>query len=307
MSSKLASFLKHTQEQVNNTLREQIQQQGSDYASKASPALTRLQEATLYSTANGGKRVRPALFFASCEAFTESEHSLSQNDKNLIAASLECIHSYSLVHDDLPAMDDDALRRGQPTCHIAYDEATAILVGDGLQSLAFELISQTSLAPSIQIKLVQTLAKASGNFGMVGGQAIDMASEDQAISLEALEQLHALKTGALIRASVRMGALCCEASAETLEQADQFAKAIGLAFQVQDDILDIESDTDTLGKTQGADEALNKSTYPKLLGLEAAKQKAQSLIEQAFAHLNNLPQNTEMLEAIAHFIIERKH
>lgn len=303
---QLAAFLHQAKSELDNYLTAALKKQGSDYLNQASPALARLQEASIYATANGGKRMRPALCLATFDALLGTDHA-HQKTALAIASALECIHSYSLVHDDLPAMDDDKLRRGQATCHIAYDEATAILVGDGLHSFAFELICQTDLAPAIQIELVKELAQAAGNAGMVGGQAIDLASEDKSISLEELEQLHRLKTGALIQASVRLAAISAGASATQREKLDQFASDIGLAFQVQDDILDIESDTQTLGKQQGADEALNKSTYPKLLGLEGAKAKARHLIDDAQACLNSLALEACALRGIASFIIERQH
>ncbi len=314
----IADFLKSTQGKVNKCLVEQLQHQGSNY--NKSPdglkALERLSEACQYSTLDGGKRIRAALFFATIDALGSHSdtHSgkqepriISEHDAALIASAIECIHSYSLVHDDLPALDNDELRRGKPTCHIAYDEALAILVGDGLQSLAFELLSATSLDSSVQIAQVRALAQAIGNAGMVGGQVIDLDSEDKNISLEELEHLHSLKTGALIRVSIELACIACKADTQTQTKLDEFAKAIGLAFQVHDDILDIESDTATLGKKQGADEALNKSTYPKLLGLEAAKAKAESLIEQAYDALDSSNLDTRYLKALAEFVISRKH
>ena len=207
------------------------------------------------------------------------------------AAAVECIHSYSLIHDDLPAMDDDDLRRGQATCHKAFDDATAILAGDALQTMAFELLTQENhlysnkhSSASNRIKMIQTLARASGARGMVYGQAIDFESVGQRLSIEQLETMHKHKTGALIEASVMMGALCSDTEITPAEESalKDYAQAIGLAFQVQDDILDIISDTETLGKPQGSDVELNKSTYPALLGLDGAKQKAQSLYQYVF-------------------------
>jgi geranylgeranyl pyrophosphate synthase len=254
---------------------------------------------------NGGKRLRPVLVYASCQALGGN---LPQAD--MAAAAIECIHAYSLIHDDLPAMDDDALRRGQPTCHIAFDDGTAILAGDALQPLAFELLSQACrLPPTTQLQMVQTLAQASGERGMVAGQALDIAAEGQHLQLPQLEQMHRLKTGALIDAAVRLGALASGRSdATTLAALADYSAAIGLAFQVQDDILDIESDTQTLGKTQGADLSRDKSTYPALLGLDAAKAKAKQLHQQALDALQPLaPQNSELLKLIADYIISRNH
>lgn len=304
----ITSFLQNVKTRVDARLIQALEAQQSDYCQHTAPALLQLSEAAKYCTSNGGKRLRSALFIATTEAL-QSKHNtgLNTTDVELIAASLECIHSYSLVHDDLPAMDNDDLRRGQPTCHIAYNEATAILVGDGLQTFAFELLTQTSLKPSIQIALVKELAQASGNLGMIGGQAIDMDSEEKEITLSELEQLHALKTGALIRVSMRLAAICSEANKQDYDLLDTFAANIGLAFQVHDDVLDIESDTVTLGKQQGADIALNKSTYPKLLGIAEAKQKAQDLIQEAFHTLDKLNIEAHTLKALAQFVIDRKH
>ncbi|NRA42407.1 MAG: polyprenyl synthetase family protein [Pseudomonadales bacterium] len=304
---QLDTYLASAKVRVDECLSQAIDQQLETTAAYPN-SLQRLAEASHYATANGGKRIRPALFFATLDALEETGLIMpNAEDCALIASSIECIHSYSLVHDDLPAMDDDDLRRGQASCHIAYDEATAILVGDGLQALAFELLSQTQLPATIQIQLVQALAQAAGNQGMVGGQAIDLASENQTITLTALEQLHRLKTGALIRAAVLMAAISMNASPSQRDALAQFANAVGLAFQVHDDVLDIESDTATLGKTQGADLALNKSTYPKLIGLAAAKAKASALLQQSLAALDQLGGDAEALRMIARFAVERQH
>lgn len=298
------TFLEHSRDRVNKALAAAISQQSSVYAAADTPQLSYLLEACEYSISNGGKRLRPALIYATAEALSTS---IDDGDLDLIAAAVECIHSYSLVHDDLPAMDDDELRRGKPTCHIAYDEATAILVGDGLQALAFELITQTRLKPAVQIALVKSLAQAAGNFGMVGGQCIDLQAADKAIDVDHLEQMHSLKTGALIRSSVAFAAIACEADAKVMQSLDTYASDIGLAFQVQDDILDIESDTETLGKTQGADEQLNKPTYPALLGMELAKQKANDLVEDAHKSLKETGLECSILHELADFIIARRH
>ena len=270
------------------------------------PAI-KLKQAMRYSVQNGGKRVRATLVYASAEAIgCCSDDTCKQRDNlDLVACALECIHAYSLIHDDLPAMDDDDLRRGKPTCHIAFGEATAILAGDALQTFAFELLCQATLAAETRLELVHTLARASGAAGMVGGQQLDLEGENQQLTLGALERIHRLKTGALIAASVRSGALVAGASPAQLSQLEHYARAIGLAFQVTDDILDVESDTATLGKTAGADQALHKSTYPALLGLDGAKQKARDLHQQALAHLVGLKQ-TDTLAQLATFIVERK-
>lgn len=271
----------------------------------------RLHEAMRYSLFNGGKRLRPVLVYASCLALGGQLH-----QADAAAAALECIHAYSLIHDDLPAMDDDRLRRGKPTCHIAFDEATAILAGDALQPLAFELLSQpASQTPVIQLQMIHILAQASGDGGMVAGQMVDIAAEGQQQTLAQLEQMHRLKTGALIKAAVQLGALASgNTDAARLAALTDYAAAIGLAFQVQDDILDIESDTLTLGKTQGADLAKDKSTYPSLLGLENAKGKAAELHQQALDALQSMPQtpkqgipDTDLLRQIADYIIARNH
>jgi farnesyl diphosphate synthase len=265
----------------------------------------KLVEACRYSLLNGGKRLRPILVFLSGELFCADE-----NDLNRIACAIECIHSYSLVHDDLPAMDDDDLRRGRPTCHITFDEATAVLVGDALQSLAFETISEPALHKTTlqnQLKIVHTLANAAGLQGMCGGQALDISATNNDVSLEQLERIHRLKTGALLKSAITMGALAGNASQTEVSALGRYADAIGLAFQVQDDILDVEGDTQILGKPQGSDIAANKSTYPSLLGLQAAKEKAHSLVNQAIEALSEISADTYRLKAIAEYIITRDH
>ncbi|HSC75107.1 MAG TPA: farnesyl diphosphate synthase, partial [Pseudomonadales bacterium] len=269
MSADFQSFLQSCQQRTASTL-EQI------LPTPLEPA-ARLKQAMRYSALNGGKRVRATLVFAAAQAVSEKIPDAIEH----IACAVELIHAYSLVHDDLPAMDNDALRRGQPTCHIAFDEATAILAGDALQTLAFECLTTADFSSEQRCELILTLARASGAAGMVAGQDMDLAAEGKPISLSELESLHQHKTGALIRASVQLGAIASNATAEQKTALDQYAAAIGLAFQVQDDILDIESSTEELGKQQGADLALNKSTYPSLLGLENARQRAQALYDEA--------------------------
>lgn len=299
------ALLQQAQLRVNNCLIEAIKQQTSPYNQESINGLERLQQASLYSIENGGKRLRPALFFATISSL---EASLNASDSEKIAAAIECIHSYSLVHDDLPAMDDDDLRRGKPTCHIAFDEATAILVGDGLQSLAFELLSQVqTLTAETIVKLVQELAQAAGNYGMVGGQMIDLHSTGKNIKQHQLEHMHRLKTGALIRSCTRMAAIAANASEAEFTALDNYAKHLGLAFQVHDDILDIESDTETLGKTQGADQQLNKQTYPAILGLEQAKSLRDELIAKANTELDTHIKQPDTLHALASFVISRNH
>lgn len=269
---------------------------------------TRLREAMRYSLFNGGKRVRPTLAYASAMAINSEASRLHTSLLDRITCALESLHSYSLVHDDLPAMDDDVLRRGKPTCHIAFNEATAILAGDALQTFAFELLSEAKdVAPHTQVSLIRELAQASGAKGMVLGQAIDLAAVDQTINILQLETMHRYKTGALIHASVIMGAIAVNASNEQLAALDVYAAAIGLAFQVQDDILDVVADTHTLGKQQGADIARNKPTYVALLGLEGARAKAQELHQQALDALKGFDSGADYLRALSAYIIERGH
>lgn len=283
-------------QRVDEQLRDLLQQ--AQYA-------PRLQQAMQYSSFNGGKRLRPVLVYAACQALSGE---LANADR--AAAAVEMIHAYSLIHDDLPAMDDDDLRRGKPTCHIAYDEATAILAGDALQALAFETLAcgPASLSADTKLAMLACLAAASGDKGMVAGQVIDIESSGANISLDALAQMHRLKTGALIKASVRLGGLASgKASTEQLQALENYADALGLAFQVQDDILDVVGDTATLGKQQGADIALSKSTYPALLGLQAAKDKAAELHQQALAALSVFDHNADLLRHLADFVIARNH
>ncbi|MBX9914940.1 MAG: (2E,6E)-farnesyl diphosphate synthase [Pseudomonadaceae bacterium] len=267
--------------------------------------LERLYAAMRYSVVNGGKRIRPLLVYAACEALGGTAE---QADG--AACAVELIHAYSLVHDDLPAMDDDDLRRGLPTTHIAFDQATAILAGDGLQTLAFEVLADGSRNPQdadTRLRMLSTLARAAGSAGMVGGQAFDLGSVGHKLDQSALELMHRHKTGALIEASVSLGALASgQADARALAALASYAQAIGLAFQVQDDILDVESDTATLGKRQGADIARDKPTYPALLGLEAAKAYALALRDQALTALQTFDSRAEPLRALAHFIVARR-
>lgn len=264
----------------------------------------KVRAAMQYSLLNGGKRVRPVLVYMANQLL---QGDLSNADA--AASAIECIHSYSLVHDDLPAMDDDDLRRGKPTCHIQFDEATAILAGDGLQALAFDLLSRpATIAPAIQLQMIQSLARNSSHQGMVGGQSIDLSNEGKRIPVETLELMHRHKTGALINCSIEMGALSSEqASTKDLTRLAHYSDAIGLAFQVKDDILDIEADTETLGKPQGSDLALEKSTYPSLLGLDGAKQKLAQLNQQAQDNLASFGDRAEPLRWLANYIVERQY
>ncbi|MEI8235851.1 MAG: (2E,6E)-farnesyl diphosphate synthase [Methylococcaceae bacterium] len=266
----------------------------------------KLHQAMRYSVLNGGKRMRPMLTYA-----TGSVLGISPDALDAVACAVECIHVYSLIHDDLPAMDDDDLRRGKPTCHVAFDEATAILAGDGLQTLAFELLAHdASIQVSAQnrLQMITSLARASGSLGMVGGQAIDLESVGRMLTLPELENMHIHKTGALIRASVILATLAKEGvDEEAVKRLDNFAKCIGLSFQVKDDILDEESDTATLGKTQGKDKDNNKPTYPALLGLSGAKEKAQELHEKAIENLAYFGVQADLLRNLSLYIIQRDH
>jgi len=265
-----------------------------------------LHQAMRYSVLDGGKRTRPLLTYATGQALGIAEDALDAQ-----ACAVEFIHVYSLIHDDLPAMDNDDLRRGKPTCHKAFDDATAILAGDALQALAFEVLANDSaitVGAEARLKMIAALTRASGSQGMVGGQAIDLSSVGRMLTLPELENMHIHKTGALIRASVNLAAL----SKPDLEPAvakklDHYAKCIGLSFQVKDDILDVESDTATLGKTQGKDEDNDKPTYPALLGMAGAKQKAQELHEQAVESLAGFGAEADLLRDLSLYIIERSH
>jgi len=265
----------------------------------------RLHAAQRYAVLSGGKRLRPLLVYCTGEALNIPITALDAP-----AAAVELIHSYSLVHDDLPAMDDDDLRRGQPTTHRAFDEATAILAGDALQVLAFSLLSRDR-APGItseaRLKMIQILADASGTMGMAGGQAIDLAAVGRALNLEELEAMHRLKTGALIRASVLMAAVCAPAlSSADWDALDGYSQDIGLAFQIQDDILDVEGKTEEIGKTSGADAARAKPTYPSVLGLEAAKTRARELKARACERLAPLGAGARVLAWLASYVIQRR-
>jgi len=267
----------------------------------------RLQEAMRYSViGGGGKRVRPVLVYAAGQALNVE---LKQLDA--CACAVEIIHAYSLIHDDLPAMDDDDLRRGRPTCHKAYDDATAILAGDALQAFAFEVLASDEamqISAGSRIEMIQLLAQASGSVGMAGGQSIDLEAVGKSLTLDQLENMHLLKTGALIRASVLLGAMCSpNIQAAKLEALDTYARCVGLAFQIHDDVLDVTADTQTLGKPQGSDEQQNKPTYPALLGLEGATQRALELHQRALEALEIFDESADVLRQLSAYIIEREH
>jgi geranylgeranyl pyrophosphate synthase len=264
----------------------------------------RLHEAMRYAVLGDGKRLRPTLAYAAASATGVPWERLDAP-----AAALELIHAYSLVHDDMPALDDDDLRRGHPTCHVAFDQATALLAGDALQALAFDVLAQDRHSnAAARIAMVGELARASGSLGMAGGQALDLASEGQELDIAALENVHIHKTGALIRASVRMSAFANESLDQQCSEAlDRYAASIGLAFQVQDDLLDVEGETSVIGKTRGADAAHDKATYPSLLGLDEAHVTATRLVDDAMQALSAFDERADPLRWIAEYIIHRDH
>ncbi len=268
---------------------------------------TRLHEAMRYAVLGGGKRVRACMVYAAGQTCSRAGKidTAQKTALDHAAAAVELIHAYSLVHDDLPCMDDDALRRGRPTVHVAYDEATAMLAGDALQPLAFQLLSAMPVAPALVVQAIRRLALAVGSHGMVGGQAIDCDSVGLALSAEQLQQMHRLKTGALLEASVLLGGIVVGASSSTRDKLQTYAKAIGLAFQVVDDILDTTSDTATLGKTAGKDAADNKPTYPSILGMDASKALLQQLSSQAHEALYPLGGQAGWLAGMADYIVSR--
>jgi farnesyl diphosphate synthase len=267
---------------------------------------TRLHEALRYAALGTGKRVRPVLVYATANALGIAEANVDG-----VACAVELIHAYSLVHDDLPAMDDDDLRRGRPTCHKAFDEATAILVGDALQVLAFETLASGPGLPSdaaVRLELVRLLAIASGTGGMAGGQALDLAAVGRCLSLAEVEEMHERKTGALIHAAVMMAAACAERRSEAAVQAlDEFARSIGLAFQIQDDLLDIEGDPTLLGKATGSDSAHDKATYPSSVGVETARRRMHELHARALAALAVLGSRAASLASASDWLVLRKY
>ena len=289
--------LKDIQARINQFLEAQLNQVDTQPAP--------LADAMKYALLLGGKRIRPFLVYA-----TGRMLGASMNQLDYVAAAIGAVDAYSLIHDDLPAMDNDSLRRGEPTCHIAFDEATAILAGDALQAFAFEtLTNATALSAEQKVRLVHALSHAAGAQGMCLGQSLDLISEHKSVSLTELERIHNNKTAALLSAALIMGFICSPrySDKQLEQQLARYGAAIGLAFQVQDDILDIEGESSVLGKTVGADLASDKSTYPKLLGLDGAKQKAQDLYQIALSELDRIPFNSIALRALAKFIIYRKN
>lgn len=275
------------------------------YLPKEDPPEHNLAKAIRYSVIGGGKRIRPAMVYAAGEAMGVSTDLL-----DIPACAVEMIHAYSLIHDDLPAMDNDDLRRGRPTCHKAFDEATAMLAGDALQALAYEILAKDDheeLTPEHRIEMLSLLTEASGAHGMAGGQAVDLASVGKQLTLEQLEHMHRLKTGALIRASVLLGGMCKQhVSQEELQLLSDFALCIGLSFQIQDDILDVVSDTETLGKPQGSDEKQEKPTFPAIIGLEESRKRAMQQHEQALKILEPLDEKADSLRELSAYIVKRR-
>ncbi len=296
MNPSLGEFISHYQARIEAKLAQLLDNIDSHN--------TTLVAAMKHSLLGGGKRMRPLLAYATAQALNNANDATDN-----FACALECIHVYSLIHDDLPAMDDDELRRGKPTCHIAYDEATAILAGDALQTLAFEVLADSNipLPPQLRINAISELARASGARGMVVGQAIDLEAVDSAPSISQMETMHKHKTGALIEASVVLGALSANANEQSFTKLRSFAQTIGLAFQIQDDILDVTSDTKTLGKAQGADIKRNKPTYVSLLGLENAQEKVRDLYENAIDALAPFGEQGQMLRLLAQYIVKRNY
>ncbi len=264
----------------------------------------RLHEAMRYAVFNGGKRLRPILVYAAGECLGVETSLLDAP-----AVAIELIHAFSLVHDDLPAMDDDDLRRGQPTVHVRFDEATAILAADALQPLAFRVLSgSTGVGMSQRIRLIELVTDACGSIGMTGGQSIDLASEGQKLSAAEIEHMYSLKTGALIHASVVSACILRnDIERDSCEALSRFARAVGVAFQIQDDILDIEGDTEVIGKPAGSDEALQKATYPGLLGVEASRRRCDELLESGLVELDHFGSDAEPLRWLARYIVSRGH
>jgi len=295
---QLASLHQHIKQRLDASLQ--------DFINDLPDAAPRLKESMLYALTNGGKRMRPLLVH-----LVGNMLDIPDNDQRAISMAIECIHAYSLVHDDLPAMDDDDLRRGNPTCHIAFDEATAILAGDALQTQAFSIVAEhpmSAFANHRRAQLVAVLARAAGYSGMCGGQAIDLAATGKQITLAELQHLHQLKTGALLTACVEMVCLVTEQLDSNHQQLlCRFANRIGLAFQVQDDILDVTASTETLGKPKGSDEARGKNTFPSLLGLDGARQELAKLHQEALQALDGLPYNTDYLVAFTDLMVSRSH
>ena len=264
----------------------------------------RLHEAMRYAAQGGGKRIRPLLVYAAGQ-LGDQAHVSQAASLDAAAVAVECIHAYSLVHDDLPCMDDDDLRRGRPTVHKAFDEATALLVGDALQTRAFEILANASCDAQVRLKMISALAAASGSRGMAGGQAIDLESVGKKLDLAGLKQMHAMKTGALLTCAVELGGIAAQLNATQMKQLEQYSSALGLAFQIVDDVLDATADSLTLGKTAGKDAAANKPTYVTLMGLDYAQKQAQELQENAIASLDGFGASAQALKDLALLVVNR--
>ncbi|HAB55725.1 MAG TPA: geranyl transferase [Cellvibrionales bacterium] len=303
MTDVLASFLSSHKARFEDYLASRLTDYSQDIGQ--TPQAQAFIDALAYSSLAGGKRIRAMLVYMAANA-CQADNAPTAAMTDAAAAAIELVHCYSLIHDDLPAMDDDDLRRGKPSCHVQFGEANAILAGDALQTLAFELLANEGDGKAeLRIGLVRELSRASGANGMVGGQAIDLAVVNQNISYDELVNMHALKTGALIDAATHMGCLCAGGNSEQAKALRHYAQAIGLAFQVQDDILDIEGSSEQTGKPQGTDIAANKPTYPAIMGLSEAKAKAQSLCDEALEALTDFGANADPLRSLATYIIQR--
>ena len=306
VSQQSASQSSHAFESILHDYQARVDKAILERLPSSDSATTALPVAMKYAVTNGGKRVRPVLAYATGKAL-----GISLERLDTPACALEMLHAYSLVHDDLPAMDDDDLRRGKPTCHKAFDEAIAILAGDALQALAFTVLAlnpDPQLSSEAKLRMIQELGSASGAEGMAAGQAIDLEAVGQKLSLGQLENMHRHKTGALIKASVMLPALMqAEPDAQVRLRLDEYAGAVGLSFQIVDDILDVVSDTETLGKTQGADIALDKPTYPSLLGLDGARAHAMTMHQKALSALDGLGSNFDELRMLSSYIVERTY
>ncbi len=296
---------KHTFQSLLETYQKRVDAALDKYLPSDDPPEHNLAAAIRYSVIGGGKRIRPAMVYAAGEAMGVSTDLL-----DIPACAVEMIHAYSLIHDDLPAMDDDDLRRGRPTCHKNFNEATAILAGDALQALAYEILAKDDhkeLTPEHRIEMLSLLTEASGAHGMAGGQAVDLASVGKQLTLDQLEHMHQLKTGALIRASILLGGMCKQdISQPEIDMLSNYALCIGLSFQIQDDILDVISDTETLGKPQGSDEKQEKPTFPAIIGLEKSKQLALEQHELALKTLEHLDEKADSLRLLSAYIVERQ-
>jgi farnesyl diphosphate synthase len=297
LSDSTAVWLQRSTERVDQAILKSFDDQVS--------AASGLKTAMHYAATGGGKRVRPLLIYATASLAGKELDQVPGVDA--CAVAVELFHTYSLVHDDLPCMDNDDLRRGRPTVHKAFDEASALLVGDALQTMAFQLIAQSALNDAQKVQVITSLSTAGGMAGMAGGQAIDLASVGKQLKQNELEQMHRLKTGALLRAAVQIGAIAIHLNEQEKKSLDVFASALGLAFQVVDDILDASSDSQTLGKTAGKDAAANKPTFVSLMGLEGAREFARKLHQEALDSLSIWGDNADLLRAIASKVVNREN